>query len=221
MSSEVTLSSIVFVGSNFTASVFDERALFADVGELDSNQVKAGPIGQFSYAGGTYQFLVTPDRINLLCNLSEIIPEPLVSLAHKVVEVLKPVKAVMSVTGVGINCEANFEPDVIGCTGNKFCEAIAVNQMSKYIIGLDPSQVGTQFYLQDQNVRYSIRIEPRFDTGGRSLFVAVNGHQNVTEQDQLSDKLGAVSGVRDYAIALHQRIREWPNREQNLKGLLQ
>ena len=59
-------SSFVFVGGEFSASIFDERSLVEHIGNLDGqNQIKVGPIGQFSYDSGRFHFLTTPDRVSI------------------------------------------------------------------------------------------------------------------------------------------------------------
>ena len=207
------LSSLVFVGENFAAAMFDERALSTDLGDLDREQVKAGPVGQFSYADGQYRFLVAPDRIDIQSRELTIIPKSLTAVAQRVISVLEPARKAIPVSGIGINCDAIFEQQDLGQTGIEFCDSLAVNQASKALIGVESFAASASFRFLSEEVRYAIRIEPESRSQGQDLLVAVNGHQRVATHDQLADKLGAMPEIKAYVAALHQRITKQPKGE--------
>ena len=203
------LNSIVFLGDQFTTSIFDERTLFEDIGQIDRDQLKNGPLGHFTYENGRYQLQVTPPRIDIKSHGPVILPDELTKVAYRVAEVLKPLLKVIPVTAVGINCDAVFELDMIGQSGAEFCGQLAINPLSRKLIQYEPFFAATRFSFEDQQIRYTIKIEPHQDAKGKNLFVAVNGHQVFTEQDDLYNKLDAVQHVRTYIAGLHQRIGDW------------
>jgi len=203
------LNSIVFLGDQFTTTMFDERILFEDIGQIDRDQLKNGPLGHFTYENGRYQLQVTPPRIDIKYHGPEILPEELAKVAYRIAEVLKPLLKVIPVTAVGINCDTVFEPDMVGQSGIEFCDQLAINPLSRKLIQHEPFFAATQFTFEDQQIRYAIKIEPHPSTKGKNLFVAVNGHQAFTDQEDLHDKLSAIQHVRTYIAHLHQRIGDW------------
>ena len=200
------LSSIVFLGDQFTTSMFDERTLFEGIGQIDNDQLKTGPIGQFSYQNGCYQLWITPPRIDVRYNGSVVLPDELTEAACRVADVLKPSIKAIPVRAIGINCDALFEPDMIGQTGEEFCGQLSADPLSRTLIQRESFSVTVQFSFEEQRIRYTIKIDPQRSTKGRNLIVAVNGHQEVVEQDDLDEKLNAVQYVRDYVRDLHIRI---------------
>ena len=202
------LSSLVFVGGAFATAMFDERSLCEYFGDLDREQIKMGPVGRFSYARGKYNFSVAPERIDIQCNDPAIIPESLIRGVRTVLSVLEPAKKSIPVSGVGINCNAVFDPQEVGQEGNVFCQALMVNSISQDILGgnVESLAVGMNFRFLTKSVRYAIRIEPENSSQGKNLSVAINGHQDVAETDLLAKKLEAVDEVRDYVAAFHHRI---------------
>ena len=200
------LSSLVFVGENFSAAMFDERALFADFGALDHDQMKIGPAAQFSYADGQYRFVVRPDRIDIQSHELTIIPQSLIAVASQVMSVLEPARKAIPVSGIGINCDAIFEQQDLGRTGIEFCDSLTLNQTSKALIGVESLTASASFRFRGERVHYAVRIEPESRSQGQNLLVAVNGHQRVAPQDQLADMLEAVPEVRNYVAALYQRV---------------
>ncbi len=89
------MSSLVFVGGEFPPTMFDERALFN--GELEPDQLKAGPIGRFSYSSGVSRFNVTPERIDLECLSTVIVPQPVVDAARILAGVIEPARGAVRV----------------------------------------------------------------------------------------------------------------------------
>ena len=73
-------STVVFVGSEFPITVFNERTLFS--GDLDPDQLKIGRIARYSYSSGTYQFTIHPERIDLECTGPVIVPDEVVDAAE-------------------------------------------------------------------------------------------------------------------------------------------
>ncbi len=204
------LNSIVFLGEQFTTSIFDERTLFENIGQIDRDQLKNGPLGHFTYGNGRYQLQVTPPRIDIKCHGPEILPDELAEVASRIAEVLKPLIKVIPVTAIGINCDAVFELDVIGQSGTEFCGQLSINPLSRKLIQHEPFFAATQFSFEDQQIRYTIKIEPHPNKKGKNLFVAVNGHQAFTEEDDdLHGKLSAIQHVSTYIAHLHQRIGDW------------
>ena len=74
-----TLSTLVFVGGQFATGMFDERDFCNGLGPLDREQIKAGPIGRFSYSQGKYDFWVAPDRVEIRCHELAVLPNALIA----------------------------------------------------------------------------------------------------------------------------------------------
>ena len=200
------MSSIVFVGGQFSVDLFDERALFD--GDLDQGgQVKIGPIGQFSYFSGTYRFEVSPPRIDLKYNGSCIIPDALVEAATAVADVIQPVRKTATVSGFGMNCDTIYDYTAIGVSGVDFCSRLVSPRLAE-LVGEASSESTARVRFGDEEVRFDVRFEPHTASGGENLLVAVNGHQVVSNDDDLKYKLGRdlVQKFREYIRALERRI---------------
>ena len=204
----ISNSSLVFVGDGFAPGMFDERAVFEDMGSPDEEgQVKIGPIGQFSYGSGKYRFSVTPDRIDLGYNGPTIVPEELLAAAQKIILKIEPAKGAVRVSGFGVNCDTIFDQNDIGESGVSFCSNHLIKSASIVLRGSNKITASSaRFYFTEGSIRYDVRIEPHFASNGQNLFVAINGHQEVEKSEDLEGKLKAVSEVRDYVVEFHQRL---------------
>ena len=200
------MSSLVFVGGQFPVELFDERALFD--GDLDQGgQIRLGPIGQFSYLSGTYRFEVTPPRIDLKHNGSCIIPEALVKAATAIAEIIEPVRKAATVSGFGMNCDTIYDRTTTGVNGVDFCSRL-VNQRLAELAGGASIESMARVRFADDLIQYDVRFEPHVESGGENLLVAVNGHQALSDGDDLNPKLrrGLVQKFREYIRALERRI---------------
>lgn len=201
------LSTLVFVGREFDTSMFDERDLRETLGPLDGNQIKAGPIGQFSYAKGEYGFSVTPDRVDIRHSGRDILPQPLLAAGAIVAERLEPVRGLVS--AVGINCDAVFYSQEVGKEGRAFCQELTeadlfrrVYNDHENVVTLSVASAFPGHIIQ----RYNVRFEPEGSSRGQDLFVAFNGHQDVASIDSLKEKLAAIEEVRSQVERFHQQI---------------
>ena len=222
-------SSFVFVGGEFAASIFDERSLAEHMGTLDSqNQIKVGPIGQFSYDSGRFHFLTTPDRVSIsstfdrsylskfdpngsepdVCRNPAIIPERLLAATKAVVRLLEQ-RGTVRVSGVGINCETVFDQQEINQSGIEFCDSNLINPRSKDLIASESvTASSSRFNFEREKIRFEVRIEPHSASRGQNLFTAVNAHQDVDEGENLVDKIAAsvVDEVKDYLAEFYKKI---------------
>ena len=199
-------SSLVFVGGEFPLTMFDERELFE--GKLDPNQLKMGAFGQFSYSSGMYQFEIAPNRIGLKCTSPNIVPDEVVAAARAIINMLEPMRRAIRVSGLGMNCDTIIDQQSCGMRGVDFCSQLFGSQVF-HLVGASPTDtIGTsgQIHFASDDVRYHVRIEPHFNSGGENLYVAVNGHQKVEMTEQLDTKLNKVGAFRAYIESLHQRI---------------
>lgn len=204
----VMLSSFVFIGGQFAAAMFNERDFEKGFGPLDENQIKAGPVGRFSYSGGKYDFWVAPDRIDLRCRDENALPKTLIDATQSVVERLEPARPAISVSAVGINCDAVFQAQEIGQDGISFCRSLTDTTLSRNLVDQPSSTPIVVFAFPDGAVRYQVRLEPEpQQSQGKDLVVAINGHQDVTTSDPLGNKLDAVEEVRNWVMELHRRLR--------------
>ena len=207
------LSSIVFVGGQFAASMFDEREFCNGFGPLEGDQIKAGPIGRFRYSRGRYEFLVAPDRVDIQCREQTILPEALIVAAQKVMTRLEPARSVVPVSGIGFNCDAVFGSGEIHVDGRAWCRSLTDTSRSR---GLFAHQVesAVTFSFQSDGVRYMIRLEPEARSQGENLFVAINGHQDIATTDPLGERLQVVEGVRSQVAELHCRLHSSQGEKQ-------
>ena len=187
--------------------MFDERTLVSTFGPLDGGQIKAGPIGQFSYARGVYGFSVTPDRVDIRHSGRDILPPPLLTAGEIVAEQLEPVRRFVS--AVGINCDAVFYSQEIGKEGKVFCQDLTETDLFRRVyndhtnvVTLSVASAFPGHIIQ----RYNVRLEPEGSSQGRDLFVTFNGHQNVAFTDSLKEKLAAIEEVRSQIERFHQQI---------------
>ena len=187
--------------------MFDERTLESVFGPLEGNQIKAGPIGQFGYAKGTYGFSVTPDRVDIRLSGRDIIPPSLLTAGEIVVEQLEPVRGLVS--AVGVNCDTVFDSQEIGKEGRVFCQGLTETDLFRRIYN-DHTNVATlsvaSAFPGHIIQQYNVRFEPEGSSQGRDLFVAFNGHQNVAPADSLKEKLAAIEEVRRQVERFHQQI---------------
>ena len=203
-SAPIHTSTLVFVGGPFPLTMFDERALFS--GQLDSDQLKAGPVGRFSYSSGTYGFVVTPERIDLRCRGTEIVPDELVDAGKLIAADIQPARRVVSVSGIGMNCDTVFDHRDIGMTGIKFCNRFVHQPRVSKLIGTSQIATAERIVFNEGMMRYDIRLEPDPNSSGNNLLVAINGHQIVSRDDPMEGKLGEVGAFRTYIESFHQRI---------------
>ena len=131
----VILSSFVLIGGQFAAAMFNERDFCDEFGSLEKDQIKAGPIGRFSYSAEKYGFQVVPDRIDIRCRDEDVLPEALIAAAQRVVERLEPARPAISVSAVGINCDTVFQTQEIGQDGVSFCRSLTDASLSQKICG--------------------------------------------------------------------------------------
>lgn len=197
------LNSLVFVGGEFAASMFDERLLFS--GNLDPDQFKAGGFGNFSYSSGTCQLAVTPNRVDLRCTDPAIMPETLVESGKIVVDMLMHVEKLAHVSGFGINCDTVFNRDSIGISGREFCMKL-IDSSIENLIDVTPAEAFTRIRFTKNGIHYNMRIEPHTETDGQHLFVGINAHQPVESLERLILKLDEIEGFRSYVGELHGRI---------------
>lgn len=202
-------SSLVFVGT-FPTGMFDERELFD--GRLDSDQrMITGPVVHCSYASGKYQFLATPERIDLRStNDPQIIPDALVDAARIVVAGIEDARRAVHVSGVGMNCDTVFDRHLIGGRGADYCLKL-VDPAIMALLDAESADTLTRALFKKDALHYEVRFEPHFNSRGDSLFIAVNGHQNVEKAELLDSKIQQVDAFRKYVENLHQRIQknEW------------
>lgn len=201
------LSTIVFVGRELHASMFDERTLEAMFGPLKGDQIKAGPIGQFHYSHDNASFSITPDRVDLRYGGREILPPALIQAGTEITKRLEPVRGFIS--AVGINCDVAFYSQEIGKEGKIFCQELTESPLFQQVYqgynDLHVRSVASAFPGIAVK-QYNVRLEPESASQGRDLFVAFNAHQDFTLSDDLTKKLEVMAEVREQVTRLHQQI---------------
>ena len=203
---QTRMSSVVFVGGDFPPTVFDERTLFG--GRLDAEQLRIGPVGQFSYASGGYRFEVGPGRIDLKDTGLAVFSDELLDAAVTVARMVEPMRRAIPIMGLGFNCDSTFSPKDIGASGKDYCSRLVSDGVST-LIGHEDSLSAIRVNFKVGPIVYTVRMEPHMQTEERDLFVAINGHQNVSLDDPSLDKmLDRVREVRAYVNGIYDRLTE-------------
>ena len=198
------VSSFVFVG-NFPENMFDERELFD--GRIDlGGRLHAGPVLQCAYAGGVYQFQAVPDRIDLRANTPNIMPDTLIEAGQFIAKQLDDVKRAVKVSGFGMNCDTIFDQHLIRAKGRDYCFNLLARHKMRAIVDSEITNPLSRVQFIKGAMRYDVRIEPHFQSEGNNLFVAVNGHQNISAQDSLGERLQYTDAFREYVEGLHRRV---------------
>lgn len=198
------LSSIVFVGNDFAAKMFDERKLF-DAEPDRERQVRVGPFAQFSYSSGSYQFACTPERIDLKYIGPSILPEEVIVATERVILALDNARGAISISGFGMNCDTVFEKQLIPTDGRSFCLGL-VNRSNAQRLFDTSFTAEERFRFTLNSVLFSVRIEPHWRSDGDNLFVSVNGHQSVSPNDTWDSKMTKVDTFRKMVSELHYKI---------------
>lgn len=199
-------SSIVFVGKfpDEMLDMFDERDLFD--GQIDpKGRVLTSSFMQCTYASGKYQFRAVPDRIDVIASDSEIASEPLIEAARFVAEEIETVRRVISVTGIGMNCDTIFPRNLIPEGGERYCASL-IGPHLEPLISDEPLITMARGQFNKEPFQYDVRIEPHFQSGGEQLFVAVNGYQALGQTDSLESALKHTGAFREYVKDFHQRV---------------
>ncbi len=185
--------------------MFDERQLFG--GDLDRVELAAGPVGTFTYASGKFEFTVGPDRIFLGNGGDEILPEDVEQAAASILTSLSQHQVTGSITAVGLNMEREIIPSADALEGTAFCASLVDDDMVSTLVGsTEPPLLLLRSIFAQGELRYEVRIEPHFSTGGKHLYLSVNVNQDTTDADDLEAKvLGPLAGVRSYMEDLLER----------------
>ena len=201
------LNSLVFVGEQFSISMFDERTLFD--GKLDPDQLKMGPFGMFSYSSHTCQFGVMPERIDLKCHDGTIMPDRLIEAGRSVIAQLQSIgqRTSIAVSGFGMNCDTVLDREFCGIGGSEFCRNLASPSVEA-LAGASSLEVLQHVRFTRNEIRYMARIEPDEASRGQNLFLAINGHQRIESSEELHTKLEKVEDFKAYVAGFHRRIAD-------------
>ena len=200
-------STIVLVSEagEFQRVLFDETRLFGATLDLDQRTI-LGPIAEFNYGSGAYQFFVTPDRVSLAEKADVVISSRLVEAARVIADALQTRhRPHHPVSAVGFNFEARFPGGPSSTTGGDFTSRLVNLEQLRQLTDSDPKYAYPRVVNHQSGLRYDIRLEPLFDTDGTDLLLAVNVHQDVTSEDNLMIKISAVEDARDYLSSLAER----------------
>ncbi len=205
------INTVVFANRGSTplsSALFDERELCDEFGALDKEQLKANQMSQCRYAEGKYEFSIVPDRIIIRSNRDqEVLPSALINAAHKVVRAIEPMRKIISVTALGINCEATFFAKEVGREGTALCRDMTMGPIANHLLqGLSVYAGSTSFICFSNQIQYTIRVEPEHAAQGHDLFTDVNGHQDIKTEDSLQQKLGAVGEIRGQIEQFHRQV---------------
>ena len=197
------LNSFVFVG-HFPQAFLDERELFGGKVDLPS-VMRMGPIVHCTFDSGRSQLSLTPDRIDVRSSEDTIISDELAEAARTVADKIASQGNLVRVTGIGINCDGVIGRNAIGMRGVEYCNDLVCSNLGQ-LAGTSEFEALCKVSFNSNSLRYQVRIEPDARSQGDHLFVAVNGHQDVNDNNLLSEKLQRVSEFRKYVEELLNRI---------------
>ena len=200
-------SGIVFVGENFHRLMFDAGELFQSEPDRGEDSV-SGPLAQFSYGSGAYKFVVVPDRVSVLHTADAMMSEELYRAGETVAEAIREHQQPHEVQGLGMNVQARLTQAVEGPSGVEFCHRLMDSSKVEHITAARTWHGFVRMAYYRGGVQYALRIEPELTSEGANLFMHVNAHQNITEQDDLRPKVALLPEVKAYLMGLYQRIEE-------------
>ena len=199
------MCSVVFLGGQLTPSMLDERTLFE--GRLDPDQVKVGPVAQFSYESSRYRLEINPNRLDVKEPAATSILSPnLVNAARQVATSLEPLRRAIPVTAIGFNCDTVIPTSEIGMTGHDFCSRM-VNPKLYQIISVSPTITFVRTRSALDSCTYDVRIEPHHASNGNDLFVAFNAHYENIQSIELDDILSNDDLLRSSIGDIYGRVR--------------
>ena len=200
-----TAISIVVLGDGFKPSMVDERELFN--GRIDDGRTIVPDFSQIQYHSGLYELAVMQNRASMKSVGSDPLSPYFISNVERFFGILDGFKGVISVSAWGMNYEASFSLDK---HGSEYCnDLVSKSRFNRLLQGDDSGRVdawlkGTVGY---KNLLMTVRIEPKIDSQGRDLFVAVNGHRNLDANGLLvPDMDESILQFREYVEAFHERI---------------
>lgn len=199
--------SFVVVGDGFKPSMFKPDDFFD--GAVDDDQtVVQGPFCQFQYRSGLYGLSVVPNRVNVKTVEQDLLSSDLTTNVRRVFGILDKFKGAVTVSAWGMNCEADFAPSEIGV---EYCNNLVDKSRFNHLLCGDETGAVSAWLkglVEYRDLMMTVRIEPKADSEGRDLFVAVNGHRDMSETDGqlVADMNDRVAQFREYVEALHERI---------------
>ena len=206
---KVPNTSIVFAAQpgNVTLhrSMFDERSLFG--GEDFRARSVMGPIAEFSYDDGQYEFAIVPDRVMLGHIGNDLLPDRLVEAASVAIASLERQESTGIIASIGFNMERVISAHSEEFDGNAFCSALVHHDTVSVLVGSTGHQPLLRTVFQVARFQYDLRIEPHAETHGRGLFLALNVSQSNAPSEDLRERtLEPVQVIRSYMDGLLQRI---------------
>ena len=200
------VNTVVIVGDRFDPGMFQAEEFFG--GEIDPGRFVVGPIAQYSYDSAQQTFELKPNRIDLVDRSDKIMPQELQEEAEKLVAALKQIRAAVSITGAGFNCDAviSIPPPA---SGTKIIHQLVKMNVVTQITGesTDHAVFANIQYMREQ-LMYSLRFEPDNQTQGQNLLIAINGHQTLEPNELFEQKLSRYQQFRNHVREIHGRITE-------------
>lgn len=148
---------------------------------------------------------LTPARIDLRSTEDIIVSDDLAEAAKTVVAKIASQGHLVNVTGVGINCDVVIGRNAIGMSGVEYCKRLVCSNLGQ-LADASEFEAMCKISFSRNLLRFQVRIEPDASSHGDHLFVAVNGHQDVSDNDLLAEKLQHVSDFRNYVEEFRSRI---------------
>ena len=203
------VSSLVFHGQDFSASMFETRDFQESFGPRPEDQTRIGPYGRFRYAKGTHEFRIDEDSIELLSyEPNRILPEVLMRAAQEVIRKLKTVRC--AVSSIMITCSCIFSAQEIGHDGVIFCGTLTDSPLTRKFLSQSPTNsmtTGAIFALLFDHVWYTVNIEPDAESHGKDLIVSIDANQHIRTLSQLEKKVQAFTRIRNQIFAIHNHLR--------------
>ena len=84
------------------------------------------------------------------------------------------------VTAIGLNVETSYLQHGDGPTGIDFCQGLSDMERLTRITDSQRAFALTRLLYHRGGIRYTLRIEPHFESDGANLYVHLNAHQQLT-----------------------------------------
>lgn len=198
---------VVVVGDGFKPSMIEAADFFG--GALDQEQtIVQNAFCQFRYRSNTYDLSVVPNRVSIRTTEPDLLSPDFVSNVKHLFGVLDRFRGAVSVSAWGINCSADF---VLGVLGAEYCNDLVDGDRFNHLLCGDKSGAVSAWLkglVEYRDLMMTVRIEPKVDSEGRNLFVAVNGNREVSDPNEklASSMENSMAQFREYVEALHERI---------------
>lgn len=196
-------SSFVMVGNGLSPSQFQANDFSKELGMPDFKlSVVLPSLVQLVFPENKFRVQILPEKVELTQYEHPVLPELLLDIGRSIVEAYmaqSPLPGV--ITGLGVNYHFVIKSNNLGMTGTNYCNQTFLankNQLEKRLSIKDSLSSSVKLMFQKDRVRYSIDVEPHFETQGEDLHVGINAHQDINSECSIIEALDRFNSIKDY-----------------------